>query len=212
MKQSFKTLSLVAAAGVGIYTAFIVGVRIMHIVCPRAYHFDLMRDIFCRGMFDLLLVSIAVAAIAMMSKRPRQKATKQFRVFTYVLAALLVLTFICTPFTSVRCFYGVMQLWPPFGWRVLLLILGIVWLWIISKQPETEPTPRAYRVALLCSIVVLAIPIVCEIASGISLLCNGHILHLHSSAIKTWIRYIVPTILLCWYSVEIRKVSKNTES
>lgn len=211
MKQSFKTLSIVAAAGVSIYTIFMVGIRIAHTFWPRPYHFDLLQDIFFRGMCDILLISIAISAIALKSCRPLQTATKQFRVFTYIFAALLVLTFICSPFTfsTVICICGAIHFWPPFGWRMLLLILGIVWLLMISKQPETEPTPRAYRVALICGIVVLAFPILCEIASGISLLCNGHILHLNSSATWTWIRYIVPTILLCWYSIELRLISKK---
>jgi hypothetical protein len=205
MKPSFKTTTLIAAIGMGCFIAFSAVFYSIRTLLPCPYQYDLLQDIAVRSCMDVLLISLIVAGAALLTCRPTKDVTKPFRILTYVLALLLVLALISTPIIGqIR-----LSFWPPLWLRFVLMIVGCVWLCLLSLQEAAEPTPRAFRIALICGIIVLAFPMVCEIISGISLLCSGHILYLHSSVAYTWVRYIVPTVFLLWYSIALNKASKG---
>lgn len=201
MKTSFKTTVLIAAICEWFYAAFIIIRHIVHAVWPHPYHYDLLQDILMRMVCNTMLAAIIIACIALYRYRPLS-VSKSFRILTYILTALLVFAFIQAPFSLFYIFGG---FWPSFWLRVLIMILGGIWFWYLSKQEATAATPRSFKSALVCGIIIAAIPMICEVASGISLLFSGHILYLHSSGIWSWVRYIVPTILLIWYCIVLHK-------
>lgn len=205
MKPSFKTTALIAAIGMGCFIAFSAVFYSIRALYPSPYHYDLLHDIAIRSCMDVLLISLIVAGAALLTRRPTKKVTKPFRILTYILAALLVLALISTPIIG----HISLSFWPPLWLRFVLMIVGCVWLCLLSRQEAAEPAPHAFHIALICGIIVLAFPMICEIASGISLLCSGHILNLHSSATYTWVRYAVPTVILLWYSVALYRATKD---
>ena len=203
MKTSFKTTILIAAICEWFYAAFIIIQHVVRAILHHPYQYDLLQDIFLRMVCNAMLAAIIIACIALYKFRPLS-VSKSFRILTYILTALLVLAFMNAPFNSM-CRLGILYFWPPFELRVIIMILGGIWFWYLSKQEATAATPLSFKSALVCGIIIAAIPMICEVASGISLLFSGHILYLHSSGIWSWVRYIVPTILLCWYSIVLIK-------
>ena len=203
MKPSFKTTTLIAAIGMSIYTIYIVIHYAIHILYYSPYHFDLVQDICQRIGMDTVLIAMLIAGLALLQYRPLSHTSKSFRIYTLVLASLLLLTaLICSiPILGVYI-NGARYFYADVEWRIIFLIMGIVWLIMLSRQEASERPSIPFRFIICCGIIVLCIPMLLEIISGISLLCSGKILFLHSSCIFSWVRHFVPTIILCWYSIE----------
>lgn len=203
MKLSFKTTTLIAAIGMSIYTIYIVIRYAIHILYYCPYHFDLVEDICQRIVTDSILIAMIIAGIALLQYRPLSHTSRSFRIYTIVLATLLFLTaLLCSiPFLGVYI-NGARFFVPDVEWRIIFLIMGIVWLVMLSRQEVTERPSISFRFIIYCGMIVLCIPMLLEMISGISLLCSGKILFLHSSCIRSWVRHFVPTIILCWYSME----------
>ena len=191
---SFKTATLIAAVGMIVYTLYITARYIIHAVHPMHYHFELWTDIRTRLMFDVLLFSLITACIALYNHRPVMSASKPFRRLTIALFIALIGTpFFCFPHVHI-C--GLPSLFPSFYWRILMLIGGIVWLFMLRQQPTEKAASLPCRATLILAILILSLPIVLGMISGLSLWINGNILGLKSSAIKTWVRWLVPILPL----------------
>lgn len=89
--------------------------------------------------------------------------------------------------------------------NIILLTLATIWLWMLSRQSSVGTISMALRLAMIAGACLLSIPISLQFASAISYWQDGEILFLHSWAICSWLKVLVPTILLCWYSVELFK-------
>ncbi len=213
MTFSFKTTTLIAAGGMSVYTCYLVILRVVHALYSCPYHFDLARDICERIGMDTVLIAMLIAGIALLQYRPLNRVSKTFRIYTIVLASLLLLTIlICSiPVLGIRI-SGVRFFFPDFGWRIVFLFMGIIWLVMLSRQEASERTSVSFRNVLYCGIIALCVPMFIEIISGVSLLCSGKILFLYSSCICSWIRYFVPTIILCWYSIALYRASKPNKN
>lgn len=196
MTSSFKTTTLIAAIGMIVYTAYVLTRYAIHEFWPMPYHYDLWNDIIERLFFDVQSVSLIIAGIGLWKYRPSEPASKPFRIFTACLLIALIGTLSVSPLYTYSI-VGLGYFFPPICWRVLLLISGMVWLFILRDQPIEEASPRSYRVTLILSMLLLALPIILEITSGIALLCGRElVLNLSSAAIKSWVKYIAPTLVL----------------
>lgn len=196
MKLSFKTTTLIAAIGMIVYTAYVLTRYAIHEFWPMPYHYNLWNDIIERLFFDVQSVSLIIADIGLWKYRPSEPVSKPFRIFTACLLIALIGTLSVSPLYTYSI-VGLGYFFPPICWRVLLLISGMVWLFILRDQPIEEASPRSYRVTLILSMLLLALPIILEITSGISLLCGRElVLNLSSAAIKSWVKYIAPTLVL----------------
>ena len=196
MKPSFKTTTLIAAIGMIVYTIYIIMLFAIHKLYPTPYHYDLWKDIQERLIVDILQVSFIIAGIGLWKYRPSDAASKSFRIFTVCLFVALVGTLLCSPLYTYQI-VGVGYLFPSIYWRVIMLVSGIVWLFMFRRQPLEETSPRSYRVTLILAMLLLALPMVLEAISGISLLCGRDIvLGLNSGAIKSWVKYIAPILPL----------------
>lgn len=189
-----KKLILCAAFGELAYTINLVVRFIISIVHPVKYHFDLLQDICQRSISDLLLVSIIIACFALIQSFPKQ-TTKPFRIFTFCLAALLAISTIIALTHSYHIVYGVHYCFLPSWLRITLLVVGFVWLLLLARQQEETTLPKAFKVIFYVGIAFLTLPMLLEIISGISYLFSGRLLFLHSHAIRTWVRLLVPAIL-----------------
>lgn len=189
-----KKLILCAAFGELAYTAYLVVRFIISTVHPIKYHFDLVQDICQRSISDILLVSMIIACFALIQSFPKQ-TTKPFRIFTFCFAALLATSTIIALTHSYHIVYGVHYCFLPSWLRITLLVVGFVWLLLLARQQEETTMPKALKVIFYVGIALLALPIILEIISGISYLFSGHLLFLHSLAICSWVRLLVPAIL-----------------
>jgi hypothetical protein len=211
MKPSFKTTTLIAAIGMIVYTIYVVTRYVIHQLSMARYNFDLWDDICARLIFDALLISYVIAGVGLWKYRPAVNVSKSFRYLTIGLFVALISTLLFSPNYTYRI-VGAWYLFPSIYWRVILLITGIIWLFMLKNQPVEKTTLTSYRIPLFLSILVLALPMILEAISGISLLCGReYVLGLHSSAVKSWVRYIVPTILLSWYNIALYRSSKNNK-
>lgn len=194
MKPSFKTTTLIAAIGMIVYALYIVARYIINCAYPTAYCFDLWIDIRTRLIFDSLPISLIIAGIGLYKKQPID-TMKSFHFLTVCLLIALIGTLV---FSSIYTYYH--SIWPPFCWRMILLVSGIVWLLMLRKQPLEDATPRSYQVILIIAMILLALPIILEAISGLALLCgNEHVLGLKSYTIKTWVKFIAPTLVLAHF-------------
>lgn len=188
-----KKLILCAAFGELAYTAYLVVRFIISTVHPVKYHFDLVQDICQRSISDILLVSIIIACFALIQSFQKQ-TTKPFRIFTFCFAALLATSTI-TALIHPYLYFGAYYCFLPFWLRITLLVVGFIWLLLLARQQEETTMSKALKVIFYIGIVFLALPILLEIISGISYLFSGHLLFLHSHAIRSWVRLLVPAIL-----------------
>ena len=188
-----KKLILCAAFGELAYTINLVVRFIISIVHPVKYHFDLLQDICQRSISDILLVCMIIACFALIQSFPKQ-STKPFRIFTFCFAALLATSTI-TALIHPYLYFGAYYCFLPFWLRITLLVVGFIWLLLLARQQEETTMPKALKVIFYVGIALLALPIILEIISGISYLFSGHLLFLHSLAIRSWVRLLVPAIL-----------------
>lgn len=195
MTSSFKTTTLIAAIGMIVYTIYVLTHYALSVLCPTPYHYDLWNDICERLIIDILPVSLILAGVGLWKKRPAPNTSKPFRYLTIGLLVALVGTLLLSPLHAHQIL-GIAYLFPSIYWRALILVAGIVWLLMLRKQPLEEAAPRSYRVALIFAIATLALPIVLEMISGISLALGGEIYCFNSYAIKTWVRWIAPILPL----------------
>lgn len=197
MKLSFKTTTLIAAIGMIVYTAYVLTRYAIYEFCSMPpYHYHLGYDISVRLIYDILPLSMIVACCGLWKYRPAENASKSFRVFTICLFVAMFCTLLFSPLYTYSI-VGLEYIFPPIFWRAITLISGIVWLFMFRRQPLEETSPRSYRVTLILAMLLLALPMVLEAISGISLLCGRDIvLGLNSGAIKSWVKYIAPILPL----------------
>ena len=197
MKLSFKTTTLIAAIGMIVYTAYVLTRYAIYEFCSMPpYHYHLGYDISLRLIYDILPLSMIVACCGLWKYRPAENASKSFRVFTICLFVAMFCTLLFSPLYTYSI-VGLEYIFPPIFWRAIILISGIVWLFMFRRQPLEEASPRSYRVTLILAMLLLALPMVLEAISGISLLCGRDIvLGLNSGAIKSWVKYIAPILPL----------------
>lgn len=189
MKPSFKTTILIATIGMIVYALYVVARYTFHVLFPAPYHYELWNDIYERLVRDILPVSLIVAGFGLYKQRP-VNITKHFRILTICLLVALGGTLFFSP---IYTYWH--SIWPPFFWRIILLIAGISWLFMLRNQLMENVSSHFYRITLIFAIVLLALPMILEAISGIAILCeNEFVLGLHSGAIKTWVKYIAPIL------------------
>lgn len=196
MKLSFKTTTLIAAIGMIVYTAYVLTRYVLGEYFGIHYVFNLATEIRIRLIYDILPISLIIAGIGLWKQRPSDAASKSFRVFTKCFFVALVGTLVFSPLYTIQI-AGTGYIRSSIYWRAFMLISGIVWLFMLRHQPLEEASPRSYRVTLILAMLLLALPMVSEAISGISLLCGRDIvLGLNSGAIKSWVKYIAPILPL----------------
>lgn len=196
MTSSFKTTTLIAAIGMIVYTMYVVTRYAIHEFCSLPpYHYDLWEDIRVRLIIDILPISFIIAGVGLWHYRPSNAASKSFRIFTVCIFCALPAPLILSDITIIHI-GGSPYFFPSIYWRAIMLISGIIWLFMLLRQPLEEASPRSYRVTLIFAMVALALPIVLEMISGFSLALGGEIFCFDSSVIKSWVRWIAPTMVL----------------
>ena len=194
MKPSFKTTNLIAAIGMIIYTVNVVARYVIYRNCPLDLNYDLWEDIRVRLVLDILPVSLIIAGIVLWNKRPSESASRPFRYLTIGLFVCMVGTLLFSPAYSGQI--GFPFLSPSICWRAIILVSGIVWLFMLRKQPFEEATPRSYKVSLVVALGMLALPIILEAISCFSYVVSGYIQLLNSYLFKPWVRWIAPVLVL----------------
>lgn len=212
MKLSFKTSILIATIGMIIYVLTEIVWQIRHIFAVDIRQFMQLREVLGIINIGVLLISMGFASFALCKYRPTKNVSSNFRRLTILLSVLLALTVLtCTPLINLIRINGAWFFYPDFWWRILLTVLGVTWLLCLSRQEATEMTPKAFKVASICGMVILAFPILLGMISEASYICTDKLLFLRSTCVSTWVRYIVPTILLNWYSIALYRPSKNNK-
>ena len=204
MKPSFKTTTILAASGMSIYAGYVFLRQVPAIntwICSLR---GIGAEIFFAAWMYMLLGATIAAIIAVVRFRPmtQTRPKTSFRIMTYILAGVLLLSVLVALLIPVHI-SGAPYLYVRAPWRYVLLLLASVWMWMLPFQSSLGSVSKSLRVAALIGAGVLCVPILLQLLSGISYFATGHILFLRSWAVASWVRYLVPTALICWYSIEL---------
>lgn len=149
----------------------------------------------------LFLGAVVLAASAFLIRKPDPQPVPNWHKFsTY---ALSVSTLFVTGYAVIHSihYYGVNFLYAPTWMRVFIDIVSCAWLWMLTVRPNVPELPRALRSVIGTGIGLIVLLWVFQLISGIAYLTTGHILMFHSHAFGNWLRYLVPTVCLCSYSL-----------
>ena len=204
--SKFKTTTIIAAIGMTIYLCYVIT---RSILSEYGHYFDfsseVYRNVFYAAWMYLFFGSVIITIIAILGHGPTEPIApkKSFRIITYALTVLLSFCVIGALLPSPVHVGGVPYLYIRFPMNIILIILATIWLWMLSRQSSIGTISIALRFAMIAGACLLSIPISLQFASAISYWQDGEILFLHSWAIGSWLKVLVPTILLCWYSIEL---------
>lgn len=149
----------------------------------------------------LFLGAIILAAAAFLVKAPNPQLIPEWHKFsTYALSVVALFITGYAIFNSVKV-CGADYLYAPTWMRIAMDTIGCAWLWTLTARPNIPELPRSLRSIIGTGIGLIALMWLLQLSSGISYLTTGHILMFRSHAFGSWLRYIVPTILLCSYSI-----------
>lgn len=151
----------------------------------------------------LFLGGVLLALIAALVKtKGDMPITKSYKYSTF---ALTILSLFVTGWAVVHAaqVYGVGFLYAPAGMRIFIDIACCAWLWMVVFRPCSHQLPRSLRSFIALGIVLISLLWLLQLTSGIAHLITGHILMFRTHAFGNWLRYLVPTILLCMYSIEL---------
>lgn len=157
----------------------------------------------------LLLGGLLLAAEAFLVRVDNpQPVSKWHKFSTYTLAILSLVALIKAIVHSVRC-YGVLSAWAPTWLNMLVLIAGCAWVWSLVANPCAHNVSKGLRIAIRCSIGLILLLLFLQLISGISYIVVGHLQFFHTHAYGHLLRYLIPAVLLCIYSVEMIKKPLN---
>lgn len=211
MKLSFKTTTHIAAIGITLYAIHVV-LRLrdpIHDAFNTAFGaYSISRELYFVTWYAFLIVCMLSIIVAALKTNTNLDAPqKSYRVVTYILAGSLLIASAEAMVLPVRI-TGVYYLVLSEFWRVVLPILSSVWAWMLYRENSAGTISKSLRIAMIIGACALCIPILLQLISGISYLCTDHILFLRSWAIYSFVKVLVPTILLCWYSIDCHR-TKN---
>lgn len=150
----------------------------------------------------LYLVSVLFALIASLRcvGEAVQPVTKLYKYSTIALSILSLFVTMWAIFHTVQV-YSRGFLYAPTGLRIVVDVAGCAWLWLLVFHPANQQLPKSMRSLIWLGIGLIALVGVLQFASGVAYLTTGHILMFRTHALGNWLRYLVPTILLCPYSL-----------
>lgn len=148
-------------------------------------------------------VLLAAAAFLVRVDNP-QPDPKWHKLSTYTLAALSLVTLITALVNSIRC-YSPLYVWAPTWLDMLLLVAGCAWVWMLATKSCTYNVSKGLRIAIWCSIGLILLLLLLQLISGITYIVVGHIRFFHSHAFGHLLRYLIPAVLLCIYSVGLTR-------
>lgn len=145
----------------------------------------------------LFLGGILLALIAVLVKAGEPEPTsKMHRYSTYAISIAYLAITVSGAVNAIQLY-----LYVPVVLRVIFDVLGCAWLLMLVFHPSNTQLPKGLRSFVWLGIGLIGMLWVLQLISGISYLTTGHIMMFHSHALGNWLRYLVPTILLCCYSL-----------
>lgn len=150
----------------------------------------------------LYLGGILLALVASLCcvRGTAQPITRSHKYSTIVLSILSLVVTLWGIVHAVQI-YGFGFLYVPTWVSIVVAVAGCAWLWLIVFRPANQQLPKSLRSLIWLGIGLISLIWVLQLASGISYLTTGHILMFRTHAFGNWLRYLVPTILLCSYSL-----------
>ena len=145
----------------------------------------------------LFLGGILLALIAVLVKTDELKPTS--KVYRYSTNAISIAYLAITVSGAVNAVQP--YLYVPVVLRAIFDLSGCAWLMMLVFFPSNTQLPKGLRSLVWLGIGLIGMLWILQLISGISYLTTGHIMMFHSHALGNWLRYLVPTILLCCYSL-----------
>lgn len=204
-----KPAILVASIGMTLYAVHSVAWCIpalrkaLHAMLPAASIYDDMYF----GAWFALLMAVVICIIVLLIRQCKAPVSampgKQYRRLTYATTVTAIGALVSACLTTPQLPYHVPHLIVPDWWRCALSVIAAVWLWMMARQPGIGQPSKALRIGAIVCLALIAIPVLRMMASAIYWLATGYLLYYDSWAIASLVQIIVPTALLCWYSIEL---------
>lgn len=224
INPSLKTSLRIASAGLLVYMLYgmVSDIPAVRTVILSSV---LVRDVLDAVRNALLLLSMALACLALFAHRNRMPVSdKWLRILVYVaavaalvffgrgiVAGIVALTispyackclFPCEVVMIMACPYLYMAAWKHY----ILLGLAIGILWKLSSVEYVEsPQPRSFSAALFVSGILPCVVLFLMLVSAIHVLFTGHVIGFGTFLYVLWLRGLVPVVLFLWYAVLIRR-------
>lgn len=207
MKPIIKTLTTIAAIGMSLYAVhcltrlFPIARECTRRLFPTASVYD---DAYW-GMWFGLLTAISILTIVVLNKQGKESVapSKKFAFTTYISTILMAGTLIIACMRTHYETYMIPTLYVRGSERMILALSISIWLWMMTYQSGTGKLSKPLRIAGIIGVVCLSIPLIRMMASAIYYFATGYLLYYDSWAIASWTQITIPTILMCWYSMEI---------
>ena len=151
----------------------------------------------------LFLGGVLLALIASLIKpKEDMPVTKAYRYSTFTLTVLSLFVTGWAVIHAVQV-YRFGFLYAPTGLRIFFDVACCAWLWMVVFRPCSHQLPRSLRSIIALGIGSVSLLWFLQLSSGIAYLTTGHILMFRTHTFGNWLRYLVPTVLLCMYSIEL---------
>lgn len=150
----------------------------------------------------LFLGGVLLALVASLCRvgETEQPVTQYHKYGTIVLSLLSLFVSSWAIVHSVQI-AGMIFPYAPAWLRIVADAACCVWLWFIVFYPVNQILPRSLRSLIWIGFGLIVLVWVLQLASGIAYLTTGHILEIRTHAFCNWLRYLVPMVLLCSYSL-----------
>lgn len=211
MKLSSKTLLRISAVGIVVPVVFQLMIKILpHIIDDFYKWYYLWRDAIGQSMMVIVLVTIALALIAIYKQRNAMPTPdKRFRIMTYVTAGLLLFGLIIGMETFPIDVWGGYVLYIPLWMRCIEVTALFVWLWMLSNRTGEETLAKPVTIITLCSGIMIVLFLVLMMIATIYVLIHGNVYGFHTYLIYHWIKTLVPVFVIGSYALSIRRASKK---
>lgn len=160
-------------------------------------------DLYWQPYNCLFLGSILFALVASLIKvKDQQPVIKWHKYGSYALMLVSLVTTVWAIVYAIQIDH-LQYLYVPQWLRIVGILLGSIFLWFLAIYPVTERPSQPLRLLIYLGVGCISLLFLFQLASAVSYIVSGRILMLETWLVGRWLRYLLPTILLCGYSMDL---------
>lgn len=160
-------------------------------------------DLYWQPYNWLFLGSILFALVASLIKvKDQQPVINWHKYSTYTLTLVSLVTTIWAIVYAIQIDH-LQYIYAPQWLRITGVLLGSIYLWFLAFTPNGYQLSQPLRLLIYLGVGCIGLLFLFQLASGISYIVSGRILMLQTWLVGRWLRYFLPTILLCGYSMDL---------
>lgn len=167
-----------------------------------------LRELWGRIWTVLVLLGIIIACASIYHHRNEMPMPdRQLRILTHVATWSTLVAVAASFFFHRMCHFGGYLFFSMKSWQDVLVVLPIVcWLWKVSTMPlGNDSLPKALSACVLQGALLSAIVLLMMLLSAVHVFFFGHVIGFGTYSYITWLRVLVPAVLLPCYTLHIKR-------